>query len=333
MVLTAPLARGRNCPRRRSPRARKGTAISAVTVSGMLVQTRRDFLRRVSAGATAALLPVEVITAQQQPPARRTFCAFTKLLYPLSYDECADRIAEIGLDGIEATVRNGGTQPGQVKPERVEDDLPKLLEALKKRKLDATILTTDINEVTPLNERVVRTAGRLGVKRYRLEYFDYRGTQGIRQRLAELKPIARDLAALNREAGITGMVKNSGGGGGSSMWDLAELLDGIAPTDLGVIVDVRHFGVDALLSWPVRWEIVQPHLAACCVHDGGFVDGRLVEVPLGEGIVDKRLFRAVGQMNPQFPVSLHVEYLQQGSPTEILAAIRRDFQTLKALLA
>jgi hypothetical protein len=32
-------------------------------------------------------------------------------------------------------------------------------------------------------------------------------------------------------------------------------------------------------------------------------------------------------------VSLHVEYLQRGSPTDILAAIRRDFQTLKALLA
>lgn len=293
---------------------------------------RRDFLRRAAAAAAGSLLPLGSAAAQQPPVTRRTFCAFTKFLYPLSYDECADRIAAIGLDGIEATVRNGGTQPGQVKPERVEDDLPKLVEALRKRKLDATILTTDINEVTPLNERVVRTAAKLGVKRYRLEYFDYRGAQGIRRRLAELKPIARDLGALNREAGITGMVKNSGGGGGGSMWDLVELLDGIPPTDLGVIVDVRHFGVDALLTWPVRWEIVQPHLAACCVHDGGFVDGRLVEVPLGEGIVDKRLFRAVGQMNPEFPVSLHVEYLQRGSPTEILAAIRRDFQTLKALL-
>jgi hypothetical protein len=69
------------------------------------------------------------------------------------------------------------------------------------------------------------------------------------------------------------------------------------------------------------------------VHDGGFVDGRLVELPLGDGIVDKRLFQAVGRMNPAFPIAVHVEYLQRGSPAEILAAIRRDFERLRTLLA
>jgi sugar phosphate isomerase/epimerase len=298
----------------------------------MSAYTRRDFMQRASAAAAGALLPGASATASQQPAMKRRFCAFTKFLYPLSHDECAERIAEIGLDGIEATVRNGGTQPGQVNPERVEEGLPKLIEALTKRNLEATILTTDINEVTPLNERVVRTAAKLGVKRYRMEYFNFGGPQGIRKRLEELKPTVRELAALNREAGITGMVKNSGGGGGGSMWDLAELLEGVSPREVGVIVDVRHFGVDSLLTWPVLWEIVQPHLSACCVHDGAIVDGRLVEVPLGEGIVDKRLFRAVGQMNAELPVSVHVEYLQRGSPQEVLAAIRRDFQTLRKLL-
>jgi sugar phosphate isomerase/epimerase len=298
----------------------------------MRVYTRRDFLERASVAA-AGVLVSGASTAMAQTRTTRTYCAFTKLLHSLSYDECADRIAEIGLDGIEATVRNGGTQPGQVTPERVEDDLPRLIEALRKRNLEATIITTDINIVTRLNERVIRTAARLGVKRYRMEYFDFRAPHGIRRRLEELKPAVRELAALNREAGITGMIKNSGGGGGGSMWDLVELLQGIPPADLGVIVDVRHFGVDALLTWPVRWEIVQPHLSACAVHDGGLSGGRLVEVPLGEGIVDKRLFRAVGRMKPELPVSLHVEYLQRGSPEEVLAAIRRDFHTLRTLLA
>jgi sugar phosphate isomerase/epimerase len=299
----------------------------------MRVYTRRDFLERASAAAAGALVSGASTAPAQEPVTPRTYCAFTKLLHALSYDECADRIAEVGLDGIEATVRNGGTQPGQVTPERVEDDLPRLIEALRKRNLELTIITTDINAVTPLNERVIRTAARLGVKRYRMEYFDFRAPLGIRRRLEELKPTVRDLAALNREAGITGMIKNSGGGGGGSMWDLVELLEGIPPAHVGVIVDVRHFGIDALLSWPVRWEIVQPHLSACAVHDGGFSGGRLVEVPLGEGIVDKRLFRAVGRMKAELPVSLHVEYLQRGSPEEVLAAIRRDFHTLRTLLA
>jgi hypothetical protein len=38
-------------------------------------------------------------------------------------------------------------------------------------------------------------------------------------------------------------------------------------------------------------------------------------------------------MKPELPVSLHVEYLQRGSPEEVLAAIRRDFHTLRTLLA
>jgi len=59
----------------------------------------------------------------------------------LSYDETADVFAELGFDGIEAAVRPGG----HVLPERVEEDLPKFAEALKKRGLEITILTSGIS--------------------------------------------------------------------------------------------------------------------------------------------------------------------------------------------
>ena len=58
-----------------------------------------------------------------------------------------------------------GADKGQILPERVEEDLPKLQEALKARQLDLTLITTDVGSVTPLNEKVLRTAARLGVKR------------------------------------------------------------------------------------------------------------------------------------------------------------------------
>ncbi len=45
------------------------------------------------------------------------------------------------LCGIEATVRSGG----HVLPKNVEDDLPRLHEALQKRGLEITIMATDIN--------------------------------------------------------------------------------------------------------------------------------------------------------------------------------------------
>jgi sugar phosphate isomerase/epimerase len=303
----------------------------------MLAHTRRNFIQVASAAVAGALLPAGSGAALQQPAKERQFCAFTKLLHPLSYADCADQIAELGLDGVEATVRQGSaSQPGQVLPERVEEDLPKLVEALKKRNLELMILTSDINEVNPLNEKVLRTAASLGVKRYRMAYYSYRRAPGVgvRQRLAELKPKVLELAALNRQLGITGMVKNSGSGMnvGGSMWDLAELLQDVPTKDVGVVLDVRHFGVDSLITWPIRWEIVQPYLAATNVHDGRSEGGRLIEVPLGEGIVDKRLFQQLGTMSPEIPISIHVEYLQRGSPAEIVSAIRRDSQTLKRLM-
>lgn len=116
------------------------------------------------------------------------------------------------------------------------------------------------------------------------------------------------------------------------MWDLAELLKDVSPKEVGVVADIRHFGVDSLITWPIRWEIVQPHLAATNVHDGRSEGGRLIEVPLGEGIIDKGLFRELGKMSPEIPVSVHVEYLQRGKPDEIVAAIGRDFRTLKKLI-
>ena len=59
----------------------------------------------------------------------------------LSYNELADLIAELGFDGIEGTIRPGG----QITPEQVPDELPKLMAALKKRGLEMTIMASGIN--------------------------------------------------------------------------------------------------------------------------------------------------------------------------------------------
>ena len=47
----------------------------------------------------------------------------------LGPEQTADTVAEIGWDGIECPVR----AKGQVLPERVEEDLPKFVEALRQR--------------------------------------------------------------------------------------------------------------------------------------------------------------------------------------------------------
>ena len=116
-----------------------------------LMNNRREFL--IAAGSLLTATAVAETKTDSKP--KHTFCVFTKPFNSLSYDELADRIAELGFDGLEAPVRAGGN----VEPEQVEDKLPELVEALRKRNLEVTVMTSDINDPNdPLSKRVIRTA-------------------------------------------------------------------------------------------------------------------------------------------------------------------------------
>src|SRR5258708_25068346 len=81
----------------------------------------------------------------------------------LTFDESAEVTAEVGLDGIDCPVRPGG----QVLPERVEEDLPRYADALRKRNVKLLLLTTAIQGTTsPHAENILRTAKKFGVKYY-----------------------------------------------------------------------------------------------------------------------------------------------------------------------
>jgi hypothetical protein len=67
---------------------------------------------------------------------------FSKHLQWLNYKDMAALAAEIGYDGIDLTVR----ADGHVKPDRVKDDLPKAVEAIKQAGLNIYTITTDIRE-------------------------------------------------------------------------------------------------------------------------------------------------------------------------------------------
>ncbi len=121
---------------------------------------RRQFITAATAvAATSSLL------AKQKR--KNTFCVFTKPLQMLSYDDLADLIAELGFDGIEGTIRPGG----QIVPEQVPDELPKMMSALKKRGVEMTIMASGINNADDkLNIQQLQVAAKLGVKRNRMGY-------------------------------------------------------------------------------------------------------------------------------------------------------------------
>ena len=126
--------------------------------------TRRRFLQ-TSTLAAAALAGPRLEAAPAEP--KWKIIAFSKPFAQLSPDDTADLVADIGWDGIECPVR---AKAGQIAPERVEEDLPKMVEALKKRGKEVTIVTTEITKIDPLAEKILRTTAKLGIKKYRLGF-------------------------------------------------------------------------------------------------------------------------------------------------------------------
>ncbi|MCA9237569.1 MAG: sugar phosphate isomerase/epimerase [Planctomycetales bacterium] len=260
---------------------------------------------------------------------KNRYCAFIKFLQSLSYDELAEKIAELGFGGVEATVRSAD---GYIKPESAAVELPKFKRALEKRGLEITILTTDILQIDqPHVESTLQTAAENGVPRYRLGFWRYDLKQPIEPQLAAIQPQCNALAALNRRLGISAVYQNHCGANfvGSTIWDLQRLLANIPPAEIGCVYDLRHAMVEAGEAWPMLHELIKPHITAYSVKDYVWKKGKSSHVPLGDGLVSRKFYEDLAASDFAGPISVHVEYLKQGDAAEQLAALDHDFGLLR----
>ncbi len=294
--------------------------------------SRRGFLRStVAAGALA-------VTSQRSdaaPPAvapKNQICVFIKYLQPLGYEEMADSVAEIGFDGIEATVR----KDGYIEPAKAADELPKLSEVLHQRGLAITMLTTDIlRPDDPHARRVLKTSADLGISMYRLGFYQYDLAQPVLPQLAAVGPQIAGLAALNGELSLQGLYQNHSGAEmvGATVWDIYGLIKDLPPQQLDLAFDIRHATIEAGLAWPAVYNAMRSRIAAVYVKDFDWKGRRVEHVPLGQGRVDRRFFEMLRRDKFGGPISLHVEYARNEGPSGNLAALRRDLKTLKSWLA
>ncbi|RYD30199.1 MAG: hypothetical protein EOP86_20385 [Verrucomicrobiaceae bacterium] len=322
--------------------------------------TRRSCLRAAAAGLLAVPMGSAVISgttgvaagAENSQPAAPApavpngssgpqFCLFTKHLLGMNFEEIAAHVAELGIPGLEAPIRPGG----HVEPERVEDDLPRFTQALGKAGGNLVVLTSGINQVSKEqhSERVLRTAGALGIPFYRMNWWRYDLKKPIRPQLENFRAQAKDLIALSREIGIRPLYQNHRGAemAGSPVWDIASLMEEYAPQDWGFAFDIMHASVEGGTNWPLQYHLARERIGAAYFKDFQWRDRRnAVSCPLGEGFAGAPEYaKLLKQSGFTGPVCLHIEYL---SATRIskaeeaataLAAGRRDFAKLKELWA
>jgi sugar phosphate isomerase/epimerase len=301
---------------------------------------RRAFVAGSSAALAAATLPGSAASAAAVPQDKPyEYCTFIKFIQDLSHEELATTLKEFGFDGAEVTVRKGG----YIAPEAVADELPKLAEVFAKHDLKINILTTDIEGPdSPNVASILSTASKLGVKRYRMGFCRYDMKAPIMPQLESFKPMFKELAALNREAGVTAVYQNHAGGKymGATFWDLKQVLSDIPVEEIGCIFDIRHAVAEGSGAWPIYYDIIKPHISALSAKDFDWglkkeKDTRLSPVhhPLGEGQVDYGKF--LKQFKNDFAsalVTLHVEYLPKAGVEANIEALKKDFGFLRTAM-
>lgn len=300
--------------------------------------SRRQALLSTTAGITSACALSRPASAAPREQPQQSICAFTKPFNSLSFGELADGIAEAGFTGIEAPIRRGG----HIEPSEVEERLPELVEALRKRGLEITLLASDIHDPNdPVTEKVLRAAATLGIQRYRMNYLMYDLKRPVLDQLNEWQPRFRDLAAMNHELGIGAVYQNHSCWGklhssgkllGAAIWDLKLVLEGIPVDRIGVAFDIRHATVEGGTCWPITFNMIRPHIDTVYVKDFRWAEGEVQDVPLGEGQVSPEFFSLLADTEFRGPISLHEEYLDHTRPdlvSQHLAALKKDLQTLK----
>ena len=189
--------------------------------------SRRAFLAGVGGAGLMANLPGvrSASLAPENPSGHIPVCIFSKHLQFLDWEEMAKTAADLGFDGVDVTVRKGG----HVEPERVKEDLPKVVEVVHKAGLKVPMITAGIADAnSPHAEDIVRTASGLGIHRYRWGWFYWTdatrpakteegrglflpGGKTVVDRLAELKLRVKQLEALNQKYGACAMYHNHNG--------------------------------------------------------------------------------------------------------------------------
>ncbi len=294
---------------------------------------RREFLARTSLAAAATAFPPLTPSAAAQLPGRWKIGAFSKPFVQLNFDDTADLVADVGWDSIECPVRKTSTH---IAPERVADDLPKMVDALKKRGRDVAMITTDIVGVDATAERILRTAAGLGIRRYRLGPLHYAAARPIADQVTEFTARLRDLAQLNRTLGVQGGIENHSGADyfAAPIWDAWEAIRELDPAAVGLDFDIGHATIEGGLSWPLQARLAEPRYSVIYVKDfqwekqpKGWTPAWC---PLGEGMVSRNFFSTLAKSTFNGPVIQHHEYDLGKTMRENVAHYKADLQTLRA---
>lgn len=328
------------------------------TPNASSVLSRRDFLLRTGLLTAAAGLAPSSLAAANSSAATPSVPAAANAYQigllekwffdggdggPLKYtpDEMAQTLDEIGLD-LELTLRKNG----HITPEKAPDELPAMSVALAKKR--RRILWVALDTVRPDEqhwEKALRVAKQLGVPQYRHRGFRYVPGTPLKAQIASFHSMAKEFAAASKEIGIQGVYQIHAGAtmAGSAAWDLDLILGDIDPKHFGVALDPRHVMVEQGQAWPNAVQLLAPRTVALCMKSFKWDGDKTVEVPLGQGRVQKPIVdQVIAAHGGPLPICIHIEHFTNAAGklapvpfaqrAAIVEAFRADARVLRSWL-
>ena len=307
------------------------TGLAALSATGSTARAAE------SADQTAASSSA---TKTPSVPLADRICLFTDHLddFGYSFREVAAMLKQLDVTGPDLTVRPGGL----VAPERVAEDLPKAVAAFRDAGLTVPMITTGLTSAKdPAADTTLVTAGKLGIRYYKLGYYQYDDVTQWQSALKATRKDLEELITIGRRSGMTaGFHNHAGPHIGGAIWDSWELLEGLGSRSVGFYFDPAQATIEGgNHAWKLNFLRVAPRLAMLAIkdfvweqHDGQW---RTRWVPLGEGMVRwTDFFAQLVRVRFDGPISLHIEY-DPGGETKAarfersLAAAERDLTFLR----
>lgn len=272
---------------------------------------------------------------------------FSKMLQEFPVAEAGDIIKDLGFEGVDLTVRDGG----HVSPESVEKDLEPAVCALADRGLSVPMITTNITSADdPTAEPIFRAAAANGIPRLKLGYWQVREFGTMREKIEEARMSLVGISKLAMKYGVSANIHVHSGDFLSAMsavvWNLIEPYEA---TVIGAYPDLCHMGLEGGRSgWKQGLDLLGDRINMVGVKNAGLYPEKDAEgnvrwqgklVPVWEGLTPfRQAFGFLKQTGFDGPCSFHSEY--QGSfsfkdmtTPELIEQTRLDLEYVKKLLA
>jgi L-ribulose-5-phosphate 3-epimerase len=264
-----------------------------------------------------------------KPRTTPAFCAYTDQ-FPdeLGYEEMARMLPMMGFDGCDLAVQPGG----HIDPAHADLHFMRAIEAMTGSGLDVFMVSTPYTSpADPTVRLTMQWGGEMGVPFYRPGHWKYEGAE-IEQRMGEMQ---RDISGFANIARIVGMSVGIHNATpdliGASIFDTNMIIRGMDPHVVGYDFDTGYaVAQGGIEGFSTALRLATPRLKMVTARDCYFSkEGgawKLVECPLGEGMVDwPGFFRTLATARFNGPISVQVGY----QPKDLLGAIRKDLAFLK----